>query len=313
MTSAFQPSGFQNNALQEGAIPATGGPGAQSLTQTARFDNSNTFYTHVLTPGAVALTQSSIYTNSQTFYTHVLSKTIALTQSSRFDNSNTFYTHSLATTISLVQSARFNNSPTFYTHVLTPGAVALTQVSRFDNAPTFYTHVLTVGAVDLVQSSRFDNSPTFYTHVLTQEGGAQALTQDVRFDNVNEFYQHVISQTSPESGVVPSGGVPAEERKTYPKFHPWIHLPEEQKKPDYGIIKPEIAEIAVKAVSKAIEKRTVKDESLDIAIAEKQMREMLKEDNKRWLKAYIQVLMVEYHRQEQENEDAQIAMLLFEL
>jgi hypothetical protein len=167
--------------------------GAQNLTQSARFDNSNTFYAHTLTPGAVTLTQSSRFDNAQTFYTHTLSTTRTLTQSARFDNTNTFYTHTLTTTRALTQSARFDNANSFYTHVLTPGAVALTQSARFDDADTFYAHTLTPGAVALTQSARFDNANTFYTHVLSQVGGAQNLTQTARFDNAATFYTHTLT------------------------------------------------------------------------------------------------------------------------
>ena len=80
-----------------------------------------------------------------------------------------------------------------------------------------------------------------------------------------------------------------------------------------GIIPAEIAKVATSAVAKAIEQRTIADEGIDLALAEKAMREELKALHRRWLKKYIQILAVEYARQEQEREDAQIAMLLFEM
>ena len=148
-----------------------GGGGAQTLTQSSRHDNSNSFYTHVLTPGAVALTQSAIFSNNNSFYTHTLAASIALTQSARHDNTPTFYTHTLtAGPVTLTQSARYDNANGFYTHLLTPGAVALSQSARFDNASAFYTHLLTPGAVALVQSARFDETNGFYTHLLTLAG-----------------------------------------------------------------------------------------------------------------------------------------------
>lgn len=168
-------------------------PGVVALAQTAQLDNTNTFYTHVLTQGGVAqnLTQTARFDNSNTFYTHVLSATIGLVQSSRFDNSQTFYTHSLSVTIGLTQAPRFDNAQTFYTHSLN-ATIALSQSARFDNTPSFYTHALNA-TITLVQSSRFDNSNAFYTHVLTQDGGAQTLVQSSRFDNANGFYTHLLT------------------------------------------------------------------------------------------------------------------------
>jgi hypothetical protein len=162
-------------------------------------------------------------------------------------------------------------------------------------------------------------SGAFQQEVATEVYAFQRCVFQWNAFQVEECTEPVIVEISGGGGIPFTGEISktADEDtvKQLPTKHPWIHFPEQskEKKPDYGIIKSEIAEIAVKAVSKALEKRTVKDESLDIAIAEKQMREMLKEENKRWLKAYLQVLMVEYYRQEQENEDAQIAMLLFEM
>lgn len=190
--------------------------GNQTLTQSSRFDNTNAFYTHVLTPGVVALTQSSRFDNTNSFYAHTLSQggtAQSLTQSARFDNSNSFYTHALSATIALAQSSRFDNSQSFYTHTLS-ASIALTQATRFDNANTFYTHSLAAtialsqsarfdntnsfyahaltASINLVQSARFDNSNSFYTHALTP--GVVALTQSARFDNANSFYAHTLSQ-----------------------------------------------------------------------------------------------------------------------
>jgi len=86
-------------------VPAAAAAGDQTLVQSSRFDNTNSFYTHSL------------------------AATITLPQSSRFDNTNSFYTHALSASITLPQTARFDNTNTFYTHTLTPGAVTLVQSS----------------------------------------------------------------------------------------------------------------------------------------------------------------------------------------
>lgn len=227
-------SGLANNdtidlrVYRAGAVALDGGYtdtprvtviGAQTLTQSSRFDNSASFYTHTLTPGAVTLTQSSRFDDSDSFYTHTLTQaggtqtltqssrfddsdtfyahtltpgSVTLTQSSRFDNAQSFYTHTLTASITLTQSARYDDADSFYTHTLTAGAVTLTQSSRFDNAATFYAHSLTA-SIALTQSSRFDDGDTFYAHTLTLAGGTQTLTQSSRFDDGDTFYAHALS------------------------------------------------------------------------------------------------------------------------
>lgn len=108
-----------HGALSEGALSEeAASAGAIALTQTARFDNVNTFYAHALTAS------------------------IGLTQTARFDNTNTFYTHALTASIGLAQTARFDNTNTFYTHTLSVGGVSLTQTARLDNENTFFEHAL---------------------------------------------------------------------------------------------------------------------------------------------------------------------------
>lgn len=167
-----------SQTVQDPSIPnlplttPAGGAAAQTLTQSATYANSNTFYTHVLTQPAPSQT---------------------LTQSARHDNSNAFYSHALTASIALTQSSRFDNAPTFYAHTLTPGAVGLIQSARYDNAATFYAHTLTPGAVALAQSARFDNDATFYSHTLNQAGGTQNLTQGTIFENENTFFAHTVT------------------------------------------------------------------------------------------------------------------------
>lgn len=177
-----------SRTVQDPAIPnlplitPSGGASTQTLTQSSRFDNAATFYTHVLTQPAPSQT---------------------LTQSARYDNSNTFYSHALTASIALSQSSRFDNAPTFYAHTLTPGAVGLIQSARYDNASGFYSHTLTPGAVALAQSARFDNDATFYSHTLNQAGGTQNLTQSATFENENTFFAHALDQEDVTSSSPP--------------------------------------------------------------------------------------------------------------
>lgn len=154
-----------------------------SLTQSARFDNSNTFYSATVSPGEVALTQSSRFDNSNAFYAATVSGEVTVTQSARFDNAQSFYSATVSVDGGLVQSSRFDNSNTFYSHTITVDPL-LTQSARFDNSNTFYNHTLTYDQA-LTQSARFDNSNTFYSHSVFYD---QALVQSARFDNTNLFY-----------------------------------------------------------------------------------------------------------------------------
>lgn len=184
-----------SGGLEPAVLPMSGAavPAAQNLTQSARFDNSQTFYTHTITSGSVTLTATR-YDNTQTYYTHVLTQTIPaqnIAQTSRYDNQNTYYTHSLTVGAVTLSPNRFDNAQTFYSHTVTTGAVGLT-ASRLDNTQTFYSHAVTVGSVTLTPS-RYDNSQTFYTHEITNAGGVQSLTQSATFDNSQNFYTHTLT------------------------------------------------------------------------------------------------------------------------
>ena len=105
---------------------------------------------------------------------------------------------------------------------------------------------------------------------------------------------------------IPSGGGGIAWNDGYkpPTFHPFIHGP---------IFKPEIVEAVVDTVAEVVEAREIRNPEIDLAKAEKALRDRLKAGKRRWMKKYQELIALEYARLEQENEDAQIAMLLFEL
>ena len=96
----------------------------------------------------------------------------------------------------------------------------------------------------------------------------------------------------------------AKPRPRPPRFHPIIHGP---------IAKPAIVEAVVDTVAEVVEAREIRNPEIDLAKAEKALRDRLKAGKRRWMKKYQELIALEYARLEQENEDAQIAMLLFEL
>jgi len=113
------------------------------------------------------------------------------------------------------------------------------------------------------------------------------------------------SGTQPET-VVGGGGY-------LPKYHPWIHSPRKSKLYEVADLEPELADAVIEAVATVVEKRTVQNKDLETAQAEKELRAYLKSQEQRWKKEYAQLILLEYERREQEYEDAQIAMLLFDM
>lgn len=89
-------------------------------------------------------------------------------------------------------------------------------------------------------------------------------------------------------------------------YHPWIHGFKKT-------IEPEIVDAVIEVVDKVIEVRTIPNKEHDTALAEKQFRAFLRSQKKRWAVDYAQLIMLEYERREQESDDMQIAMLLFDM
>lgn len=94
------------------------------------------------------------------------------------------------------------------------------------------------------------------------------------------------------------------------KGHPWIDGPVRRYVEE---VEPEVVEAVIEVVAKVAEKRTVQNLDLETAQAEKELREFLNQRMQDWKDEYTQLIRLEYERREQEYEDAQIAMLLFEM
>jgi hypothetical protein len=113
--------------LLPGAGQLQSGGSDQELTQSSRFDNASSFYSHTVAPGAVTLSQSSSFTDADSFFSHTVTQGNDLAQSSRFDDADLFYNHTVtpgATT--LTQTALYTNPDEFFTHnVAIPGAEQL--------------------------------------------------------------------------------------------------------------------------------------------------------------------------------------------
>ena len=187
-------------------------PPSQSLTQTARYDNSNTFYgptvdvtntvaparydntntfySPTVTPGAANLTPAR-YDNTNAFYAATVTQTggaQTLTQTARYDNSNSFYAATVTATRNLTP-ARLDNTNAFYTATVGRGPVTLSP-ARYNNSNTFYSP--TVTATRNLAPSRYDNTNVFYSATVTQ--GTYVINQHTRLDNVNTFYSATVTR-----------------------------------------------------------------------------------------------------------------------
>ena len=129
-----------------------------------------------------------------------------------------------------------------------------------------------------------------------------AVTKDVRVG----WAQFDTLVAHPLTSIGGGGGYP-------PKYHPWIHKRVKEKLHDIAELQPELADAVIEAVATVTEKRTVQNKDLETAQAEKELRKFLKSQEQRWKKEYAQLILLEYERIEQEYEDAQIAMLLFDM
>lgn len=118
----------------------------------------------------------------------------------------------------------------------------------------------------------------------------------------------------PFKGKIPKTTDDSDKPIVYPKYHPWIHAPDDIKRElDKLVIEPEIAEAVVEVVAKTVEKRTAQNKDVETAQANKALREFLEGREQFWKDEYAQLIRLEYERREQEYEDAQIAMMLFEM
>ena len=135
----------------------------------------------------------------------------------------------------------------------------------------------------------------------------------VDFEDDDE--EKIIGGGKPYKGRIPKTKDESEKPTVYPKYHPWIHAPDEIKREieKAGAVEPEVADAVIEAVETAVEIRKVQNAEIDTAMAEKEFRQALKAMSKEWEQRYEQLIRLEYERLEQEYQDAQIALMLFEM
>ena len=99
----------------------------------------------------------------------------------------------------------------------------------------------------------------------------------------------------------------------YPKYRRQTAEEIKRERIKLGIIPDDVEKAVVKAVQTTLEARTVADEAIDLQAAEMELRAYLAQVQKEMVSQYLALLALEFARMEQEFEDFQIAMLLFEM
>lgn len=137
-------------------------------------------------------------------------------------------------------------------------------------------------------------------------GGAFGRAWGNAWGRITEAVSEVLS-----GGVLGKTAAKKEPQEHLPyKGHPWIDGPIRRYIEE---VEPEIVEAVIEVVAEVAEKRTVQNKDVEAAQAEKALRERFVFQNQVWKELYAQLIRLEYERREQEYEDAQIAMLLFEM
>ena len=137
-------------------------------------------------------------------------------------------------------------------------------------------------------------------------GGAFGRAWGNAWGRITEAVSEVLS-----GGVLGKTAAKKEPQEHLPyKGHPWIDGPIRRYIEE---VEPEIVEAVIEVVAEVAEKRTVQNKDVEAAQAEKALRERLVFQNQVWKELYAQLIRLEYERREQEYEDSQIAMLLFEM
>ncbi len=92
--------------------------------------------------------------------------------------------------------------------------------------------------------------------------------------------------------------------------HPWLRVPTLY---EIAEIDPGLADAVIDAVARVADKRKVRDKDVETEQAAQALRARLAAQQQAWKQTYLELIRLEYERREQEYEDAQIAMLLFEM
>ena len=137
--------------------------------------------------------------------------------------------------------------------------------------------------------------------------GAATVNYTLTCDTGSYAYSGLQAVLTYTSGQQASGGF-----ERY-KGHPWLSSPIRRYVDE---IEPEVVEAVITAVALVSEGRNASQIASDTTAhvaAERALREFLREQKQAWKNEYAQLIRLEYERREQEFEDFQIAMLLFDM
>ena len=198
-TQGITQSARVNNANTFYSPTVTQKAPTQTLTQTAQYSNSNVFYAPTVSRGAVNLSPIKVI-NLNVFYTPTITRGTANIAPSLYSNTNTFYSLTVTKNAWVInQHTRLDNTNTFYSATVSPGGVTLAP-ARYNNTNVFYPPFVTQGSYVIYQHTRFDNANTFYP--LNIEQGAFDLHQVERLDNLSVFYSPTVGPVLPPTGNV---------------------------------------------------------------------------------------------------------------
>ncbi len=138
------------------------------------FTNSQTFFSGTVAAGPVTITQSARFDDGDTFYSATVSQAGAdqtLTQSVRFDDGEAFYSPTVTQPPVVLLPAFFDDGDTFFAPTVTRGTVNLAP-ARYDDGDTFYSLTVTLGppADQTLFPSINDDGDTFFTASVTTQG-----------------------------------------------------------------------------------------------------------------------------------------------
>jgi hypothetical protein len=166
--------------LREVAIPG------QTLTQTARFNNTNTFFSPTVTlPGPTQTLTPALYTNTNTFFAATVSASNTLTPA-LYTNTNTFYAATVAGGVVTLEPALYTNTNVFYSP--TAAASNTLEPALYTNVNTFY--AASVSTSNTLTPALYENVNTFYSPTVS---GAIFTLEPALYTNVNTFYDPTVS------------------------------------------------------------------------------------------------------------------------
>lgn len=187
-TQPLTPARFDNTNTFYSAVVTQSSP-AQDVSPS-KYDNTNAFYAATITQTGGGQSLNPIrYDNDNGFYSSTVSSSNALTPS-RFDNANAIY-GSVASSANALAVGLLSNANTFYQpQVTATGATQNLSPALFSNSNVFYSASVDRGSVTLAPSL-YSNAQSFYAASISQ---TTYTVYPPRIDNINQFFATSVSE-----------------------------------------------------------------------------------------------------------------------